>query len=213
MRREKRERKKLTFFGVPFACIALVAVVFSHIGWLVENIARAFLVGEIDARFYILPFISAYGAIPFAFHAILRSPNDIKFFGKELPLKEGLRARIIKNVIAYIMMVLFVYIAELAVGNLWDKLFGVKLWDYRSYPLNFTRYTSLPTSLAFGTGGFILYKTVYKWLLNAFCNAPYKIITVLAAVLGILIILDTVNMILYMAVMKDAPMLWSIDLR
>lgn len=214
MKEEKTEnkRQKLTFFGIPVASITLVAIVFSNIGWIVENVFRIFIEGTIDARFYILPFISAYGIIPFAFHAILRAPSDIKFFGKDLPLKDGKRKKIVKNVIAFIMMVLFVYIAELAVGNLWDKLFGVQLWDYSMYPLSFTRYTSLPTSLGLGMGGFVLYKTVYKWLLNLFCKAPYNVITVLSVVLGALIILDTVNMILYMAVMKEAPMLWSIDL-
>jgi uncharacterized membrane protein len=214
MRNIKRKMgdEAVKFFGVPLACVVLTAVLFSHVGWLVENVARIFLHRTIDARFYVLPFISAYGMIPFAYQAILRSPDDIRFFGKDLLPSDNVRNRVAKNVIAYIMMVIFVFLAELAVGNLWDGLLGVKLWDYSSFPLSITQYTSLPTSILLGLFGFVLYKVVYGRLLRAFCRMPYGKVRTLATVLASLIMLDTVNMILYMVIKGEAPMLWSISL-
>lgn len=213
MRKEKKVKSRKTFFGVPLTALMLVAVVFSHIGWWVENIARIILTGKFDARFYILPFISAYGTIPFAFHGILRSPDDIRFCGKRLPISDSKYGRVITNVLALLCMILFVFAAELLVGNAFDLLFGVKLWNYSGHPLHFTRYTGVLTSLGFGTGAFVLYKTVYKWLLSAFCSAPGRVVTVVACVLSALILLDTLNMILYTAVVGEAPMLWSINVR
>lgn len=209
----KKEKTRITYFGVPLTVLMLVAVVFSHIGWWVENIARVILVGKIDARFYILPFISAYGTIPFAFHGILRSPDDIRFFGKRLSVPDGRLGKLLTNALAWICMVAFVFAAELLVGNAFDILFGVKLWNYSGHPLHFTRYTGVLTSLGFGTGAFVLYKTVYKWLLSAFSAAPKRAIGAIACVLSALIILDTANMILYTATVGEAPMLWSFEVR
>lgn len=212
-RNSKTKRAPLTFFGLPFASIALVSAAFAAIGWVAENIMRFIMVGTLDARFYVLPFISAYGCIPFAFHAFLRSPSDIRFFGKKLPIRNERAYKILTNIIAYISMLLFVFVVELAIGHLWDYLFDVQLWDYRWYPMHFTRYTSVPTTLVLGSIGFVLFKTAYKWLLGCFSRFSYTWIKVLATVLWILIALDTINMILYMAVMGEAPMLWSVKLR
>ncbi len=212
--KEKTEKKKreLCFFGIPLSPMVMVAVVFANIGWIVENCARIYFAGSIDARCYILPFISAYAVIPFAFHAVLGDPRDIKFFGKRLTFGGGF-AWVLTDVFAFLAMAVFVFVAELIVGNLWDFLFGVKLWNYSAHPLHVTRYTGVLTSLAFGGGAFILYKTVYKWLLAAFCRAPRKPINILAWVFASLMLLDTLIMIVYMAVVGEAPMLWKIQVR
>ncbi len=206
-------RRAVTFFGVPLAPMVLVAVVFSAIGWIVENCVRIYFAGCIDARSYILPFISAYGVIPFAFHAVLADPRDMKFFGKKLSLGGGRKGAFLNAVLAFLAMSAFVFVAELIVGNLWDFLFGVELWDYSARPLKVTQYTCVPICLALGAGAFVLYKTVYARLLSAFCRAPRKAVTVLAWVFATLILLDTLIMIVYMAVFGEAPMLWRIQLR
>ncbi len=212
-RKNEKNSTVLTFFGVPLANLVLVAVVFSNIGWIVENLARIYFAGCIDARFYVLPFISAYGIVPFVFQACLRSPDDIRFFGMKNKLSDIRKGRLLTNFIAFVFMAAFVFVAELAVGNLWDALFGVQLWDYTAHPLKVTRYAGLFPSLAFGLGAFLLYKTVYKWLLAAFAKRPYKRCKIFAWIFGTLIILDTIGMILYMAIFGEEPMLWKIQIR
>ncbi len=213
MKKENREKQKvLTYFGIPLAHLVLVGVVFANIGWIVENIARIIFAGCIDARFYILPFISAYAVIPFAFHGFLRSPDDIRFFGKENKLAKKRGGKLLTNFIAFLFMAVFVFVAELSVGNLWEGLFGVQLWNYSAHPLKVTRYAGFFPSVLLGGGAFLLYKTVYKWLLKAFARAPYKRCKIAAWILASLILADTAIMILYMALTGKEPMLWKIQL-
>lgn len=58
--------------------LCFFSIIFSAIGWIVENLSRLFAYGIIDNRFHILPFIGAYGLIPFAFIAIGK-PNEFSF--------------------------------------------------------------------------------------------------------------------------------------
>lgn len=103
---------------------------------------------------------------------------------------------------------------EFVVGNAWDLMFGVQLWNYSNLPLQVTQYAGLIPSLGYGTGAFLLFKFAYAPLLNLLRRkANFRAAKIIAIVLGSLIVLDTLVMGLHIAIDGYAPMLWQIRLR
>ena len=99
-------------------------------------------------------------------------------------------------------------------GNLWDKAFGVQLWNYSNLPLQVTQYAGLIPSLGYGIGAYILFKFVQTPLLKLLQRkCPFKVAKIIDLTLGVLIVLDTLAMVLQIIIFKRAPLLWRIYLR
>ena len=195
-----------------FIYLCVLGIAMSFIGWLAENLARSVMVGIFDARFYILPFISAYALIVFAFYYLIGDPNDVTFLGRRIFKTRTKKTVILSNLVSLLFCFAFVFIAELVVGNLWDILFGVELWNYLNQPLHITQYTGVLPMLFFGGGGFILSKFVFLPSLRFLQNKmPYKAAVILVSVLGSLILIDTLRMIILMPILGEAPIYWSYD--
>ena len=209
------EKKRWKILGVEFVYLWFFGIGVAFLGWFVENLARALgSPATWDCRFHLLPFISPYGLLPLAFHVALGDPDDLVIFGKRLFREKTRKSVICSNVIAFVFMCLGVFLGELAVGNLWDALFGVKLWDYTGYPLTLTQYTSIVTTLGLGAGAYLLFRFVYKPLLHLIrARVSFKVAKWVSCTLGVAIVLDTVVMIVFLAVFKEAPMYWSISFR
>lgn len=210
----KSGNKRFIINGVEFIYLYLFGIIIALFGWIVENTAKAISQGIIDSRFHILPFISPYGLIVFAFHILLKDPDDITIFGKKLFKEKTRKTKVYSNIISYVVICLFVFFGELVVGNMWDIFFGVKLWNYSEMPLHVTQYAGLIPTLGYGSGAYLIFKFLYKPILNLirkkvkFTHA--KIITL---TLGVLIVLDTLFLIFQIIVFKQAPVYWSITLR
>lgn len=199
--------KKRTFYN-----LCLMAIGMAFIGWTVENTFRLFKAGVLDSRFHILPFISPYGLIIFAFYFVIGDPDDFTFFGRRLFKEKNRKTKILSNLTTVSLIFFFVFFGELAVGNLWDALFGVELWNYSSLPLHVTQYTGLVSTLGFGIMAYVILKFIYRPVLNLLQKRmSYKIARAISCTLGVAIVLDTVRMIICMAVLNEAPMYWSIS--
>ena len=210
---ERNSNKRFTVLGVEFVYLYLVGMIFAFIGWCAENTAKLVIGGTIDSRFHILPFIAIYVSISFAFHIALGSPNNIVFFGKRIFKSETPKTKILSNVISFVGISLAVFLGELVVGNMWDILFGVKLWNYSKLPLHLTQYTSIVSTLGFGAGAYLIFKFIYNPLLNLFRNKlSYKVAKWIVLTLGVLIAADGLRMILCIIFMGEAPMCWRIKL-
>ena len=207
------EKKRLTIFGVEFVYLAVLGIGMAFVGWLAENTVKAVTDGIIDSRFHVLPFISPYALIPFAVHIALGSADDIAFFGKKLFKVSTKKTKVLSNIITIAVICGAVFLGELAVGNLWDILFGVQLWDYSDLPLQVTQYAGLIPSLGYGIGAWLLFKFAYTPLLNL-CRKKlnFKVAKIIVAVLGTLIVADTVIMCIHIAVTGEALMLWQLHL-
>ena len=108
-------------------------------------------------------------------------------------------------------MCMFVFLGELVVGNVWDIFFGVELWNYSSMPLPLTQYTSIFTTLGYGCGVFLIFKFIYKPILNLIRRkVNYTVAKVICLTLGVAIFLDTLYMMLSIIIYGEAPMYWSI---
>jgi uncharacterized membrane protein len=206
------EKKRFKVMGVEFIYLYLVGMVFAFIGWIAENAFKFAVSGVIDARFHVLPFIAIYISISFAFHIALRSPDDIVIFGKRIFKEQTLKTKILSNLISFLSISCVVFLGELAVGNLWDILFDVKLWNYSSHPLHLTRYTSIISTFGFGGGAYLIFKFIYNPLLNFFKNKlSFKTAKIIVSTLGVLIAIDGIMMIILSIVLGEAPMLWRIQ--
>lgn len=207
------QKKRFTILGVEFVYLFLIGIVFAFIGWVAENTAKFCISGVIDSRFHILPFISPYLLVSFAFHIALGSPDDLVFFGKRVFKERTRKTVILSNVIAWLTITFFVLVGELAVGNMWDAFFGVELWNYSKHPLHITQYTSILSFGGFGLGAYLIFKFLYRPLLNlARKKVNYTAAKWIVGILGTLIILDTVRMMLSIIILGEAPNFWRIDL-
>lgn len=208
------ERERFTVFGVEFAYLGLLGILTAFAGWITENTFKAITDGVIDARFHTLPFISAYAFIPFALHILLGSADDIAVFGKRLFKESTKKSKISSNVLTYVICCSMVFLGELGVGLMWDKLFGVMLWDYSEMPLHITKYTGVIPMFGFGTGVYLLFKFVHTPLLKFARNKiPLTAAKIIVSTLGTLIMLDMLWLIVQIIFNHEAIMLWRIILR
>lgn len=210
---EIKEEKRLTLFGVEFVYLYLFGIGFAFLGWVAENTARLIGLGILDSRFHILPFISPYLLIVFALHLLLCDPDDISFFGIRLFKVKTKKTVIFSNIICFSLICSFVFLGELVVGNLWEILFGVKLWNYETLPLSVTQYAGLVPTLGYGGGAYIIFKFFYKPLLKLIrTRISFKVAKIINLTLGVLIVLDTSLLMFNMIAFGEAPMYWMIKI-
>lgn len=207
------EKKALTVYGEEFVYLAALGICLSFVGWATENAARAVMAGVIDSRFHILPFIAPYSLIAFAYHILFKDPDDAAFFGRKIFRKKTFKNKLFSNVLCYVLTCAFVFLGELAVGNGFEKLFGVKLWNYEGQKFHFTRYTSLLSTFGFGTGAYLFFAFGYIPCLRAVERLGHKRAKIITLTLGTLILLDNIVLIIYICITHTAPVYWSISIR
>lgn len=206
-------KKRFTVFGVEFVYLYLFGIIFAFVGWIAENAFKLAVSGVMDSRFHILPFISPYALIPLALHIALRSPDDLTVFGKRIFKERTKKSVILSNITTFTVICLAVFLGELAVGNLWDSLFGVQLWNYSKHPLHLTQYTSVISTFGFGTAAYLIFKCLYDPVIKLFREkVSYKTAKIICLTLGVLIVLDTVRMMLSIVIFGEAPNFWRVEL-
>ncbi|MDY4592279.1 MAG: hypothetical protein SO434_02620 [Eubacteriales bacterium] len=207
----RQVRKPFTIFGVEAVYLCVLGIATAFLGWLAENIVKIISNGTFDCRFHLLPFISPYALIVFAVHIVFGNPDNIAPFGRQLFRNDNPYSKICSNILVLAIIYIFVFFGELIVGNTWEILFGVKLWNYSSSPLHVTQYAGLIPTLGYGTGAYLLFRFVHtpslKFLQK---NMTHKTALILSCTLGVLIVLDTLIMILVTAITRQAPMYWSV---
>ena len=127
-----------------YALGILVAVI-SFLGFVVENIWLAMTKGYINNRNMNAPFLLGYGLLIVVFYLILGTPNRMVL---PLSLQKKLRKRG-KYILYFFCALLAVCICEIVLGGVVEKLCGIEYWNYQNIPLHITKYTSIPTSMAF----------------------------------------------------------------
>ncbi len=211
--RKVNGHKRLKIFGVEFVYLYFLGICMAFLGWVLENAGRVVTYGIIDSRFHILPFISPYALVVFAFHLVLGNPDSITFFGHKVFKQDTLRTMVLSNILTVVLFCVLTFFGELAIGNLWDKCFGVQLWDYSSQPLHVTQYAGVIPMLLYGVGCYVLFKLLYMPSLKLVRKKMnYNVARIICYTLGILIVLDTLRMMICIMAFGEAPMIWSITL-
>lgn len=118
----------------------------SFIGYVVENLFKLVMNGYVDNRYMFLPFLLGYGLFIAAIGILIGTPNNLFPLSKRQPkLKKP-----VVYLFYFLLTALLVSAGELALGYAVEAIGGFNYWDYSKLPLNFTKYTSLPTSVGFG---------------------------------------------------------------
>lgn len=210
---ENKEKKRLTVMGIEFVYLYLFGIGVAFVGWIAENIVKIASQGCFDCRFHILPFISPYALIPFAFQILLGDPDRLAIFGHRLFKKDSLRNKILSNIICFVTICLAVFLGELAIGSMWEALFDVRLWDYSNLPLQANKYAGLIPSLGYGGGAYIIFRFIYKPVLSLMRRkVNFGVAKIICATLGVLIVLDTLAMVIQIIVLGQATMYWQVQL-
>lgn len=125
--------------------LGIMAAVVSFLGFVVENVWLAITKGYIDNRNMNAPFLVGYGMLILVMYFILGTPKDL------LILKKSKRnmPKWASVIIYFVLSFFVVSIAEIALGVIFEKVSGIKYWNYSMLPLHFTQYTSVPTSMGF----------------------------------------------------------------
>lgn len=123
-----------------------MVVLSSFIGYVVENAFKLIMNGYIDNRYMFLPFLLGYGFFIAVIGIFIGTPQNL------FPLsKRNLKlSKPLGFLVYFIASTILVSVGELVLGFAVEWIGGFSYWDYTSLPLNFTKYTSLPTSLGFG---------------------------------------------------------------
>lgn len=196
-----------------FKALNILGIGCAFIGWIIENVIRMIGKGVIDSRYHILPFIPEYALIPFAFFLLLGDANDITVFGKRLFKNKNTKTKILSNIICLFIICLAVFLGEQIVGMVYEKLFGVELWNYTYQPLHFTKYTSTLSVFGYGLGAWLLFKFVfgplYKALLKVVAN---KALSAVMWILSALMAADALLLLFQIAIGGSLPVYWAIYL-
>lgn len=207
---QEKNKKHFTIYGVEFVYLFLLSIGMAFLGWVAENTVKLVSNGVIDSRFHIFPFLSPYMLVVFAYHILLRDPDDPAFFGKKLFKSIDTKRKAVSHVAMWLMMCGMVFVGEFVIGNLWEILFGVQLWCYTT-PFTLTQYAGLFQALGYGTGAYVIFVFLYKPALRFVTEkVPFKTAKTIDIVLGSLILLDSLFMFICIIFFHQAPMYWTI---
>lgn len=214
LRENAGQKKRLKVFGVEFAYLYFLGIVMAFFGWVAENLVRFVTLGIIDSRFHVLPFIPVYGLIVFAVQILFGDTNDVAVFGKKIFKEQNRRNKILSNLICLLLMYFAVFFGELVVGNVWEAVSGVQLWNYNTLPLHVTQYAGLIPTLGYGTGAYLLARFCFCPAVRLLQRkANYKVILIIDCTLGVLLPVDELAMFLQIIIFQEAPVYWQIFLR
>lgn len=201
----------IKLYDYDISYLWLASLIFAHLGYWVENLFRLFSKGILDSRNQILPFLFCYSIAMWALYLALGTPKKARFFAKQL--FDGRTKENRLNSLLYYFSVVFIFIfsGEIVVGEMFEAISGIQLWNYSGIPFHVTQYTSIPTTIALSVGVIILMEYFFTPLMNALQKIPRKLVLIIDYVLGTLIVADWLIMIISINVFKIAPNYWSVQ--
>lgn len=189
-----------------FYALCMIAAIVSFLGFVVENIWLAFTQGCINNRSMIFPFLFGYGIAIALIYLILGTPNHPRLLGKKLALNSEL-----KRILFYLGAVMIcVSLGEILLGTLVEKVCGFEWWNYTRIPLHITKYTSIPTSLAFGLIITTFMKFFFEPLMTYFEGWNETVLKVTAITLLVIMLGDFVYAAYTMFKKKGTVIRWQI---
>jgi cellulose synthase/poly-beta-1,6-N-acetylglucosamine synthase-like glycosyltransferase len=154
-----------TKFKHDFCYLCVIALLFSFVGFVIENVVKVIATCTIDNCNYILPFNAAYGLMAFLFH-IIGKPYTPSIFGIEIIKSHSLKTKIISNIIYFIILFGLILGGEIAIGYFWHLVIHVDIFDYSKWALHITKYAEFFTTLGITTLFYLFLKFVYHPILN-----------------------------------------------
>lgn len=190
-----------------FALIMVIIVV-SFLGFCVENVFISLNHGFVDNRNMVLPFLLGYGLAILAYYLLFGTPQNPLFFGTPISFSTSLKSTLYCFVISFIG----VSIGEIILGYATEWCCGIVWWNYSQIPMHITKYTSVPTSLAFATLITVFMKYMFSPLISLFSKINPEILGFLSVLLLFLLSLDAINSALYMFKNHSTLNIWRFNI-
>lgn len=168
-----------------FALCMIITVV-SFLGFAVENIWLAATKGYINNRNMYLPFLLGYGLAIAAIYLLFGTPSKFAFLGKKVNGGSSFS----KMFLYFLAVMVCVSVGEIVLGTVVEKTCNVIWWDYTDLPLNITRYTTLPTSVAFSALITIFMQHFFEPLKDWFMKWNFQRLRFVSTVCIIVLIAD-----------------------
>ncbi len=179
-------------FGLTYYQILWYFLIYSFLGWIVEVIFHAVVLGKVINRGFLNgPLCPVYG---FGMLFVLCAANVVEDSGLAA-VKTG-QTDSPGTLYLFLGGMALATIVELIAGMLLDVLFHTKLWDYSDKPFNFKGYICLEFSILWGLGITMIVRILHPILENSGTKMqnllPEKYGWALLAVLYATAIADTV---------------------
>lgn len=165
----------------------LLNILLSFIGWAYETTVMFFMTGGFQNRgFLSLPLCPIYGSTLMTIYFLVGTPDE----GRGL-LKNA-ENPLVRSIVYLFAAFLAPTVAELLVGAVFDRFFGVWLWSYNGLPLNFRGYISLPISVLWMVMIFFFMKFLFPPIKKTVFKIPKTAAVVLAVTLAVVVGADLV---------------------
>lgn len=182
----------------------LMFMLISCIGWCMETAYVFLCFGRLSDRgFLSMPFCPIYGASILAVYFAVGTPQGgvlqpLFAKAKGLPLPARAAAYAGLYLLYFLAAALIPTAAEFLTGLFFDKLFGIRLWDYTDRPFNILGYVCLPMSALWGlliTAAMALLWTPLEKLL---ARIPQRAAKAVAFTLAALLLIDFCGNFIYL---------------
>lgn len=106
-----------------------------------------------------------------------------------------------------------VCISEIVLGEVVEKLCGFEYWNYENIPLHITKYTSIPTSIAFAAIITFFMGVCFEPLMALILQMDVRWMKILSVVFMTVMGIDFIASFRMMIKRKDYYLKWKISLR
>ncbi len=186
----------------------LIIAIVSFLGFWVENIWLSITKGYMDNRNMRLPFLLGYGLAMVAIFGMFGTPQAPRFF--HIPI--SIDSTFGRSAIYFGITCLCVMVGEIALGTFVEKTTGIVWWNYTRLPLHITKYTSIPTTLAFGGLITTFMGCFFSPLYTYFSHSNSKVWMMVAFVLMALMVIDFMMSAIGMFKTKELLKIWKINM-
>lgn len=191
-----------------YAYVLIVAVV-SFLGFAVENVWLFATKGYMDNRNMYFPFLLGYGLAVIGIFSVFGTPMVPRL----LTFRIGLSSPLARMGVYFLLVMISVSVGEILLGTVVERLCHLHWWDYTRLPLHITRYTSIPTSVAFSLIITLFMRFCFYPLFGFFMSWEDTALKIVATTVGIIMMLDFVINFGGMIVKKATRRCWKIDFR
>lgn len=169
-----------------FSRFVLIFLCISFLGWAMETVYVSLNNGRYCKRGFLhLPFCTIYGFTILAIYCFIGTPKEGGLFLRKLEGK--------KRILPYILLAMLIpSIAELITGIFFDKVFGIRLWQYFSYKFNLNGYICLEVSTAWGGLITMFMGFIFPHIKNGVARIPDTSANILASVMLVSVCSDWV---------------------
>lgn len=155
------------------------------------------------------PFLLGYGLLIMFMYFTIGTPGKLA----EWKIFKKAKTKFAKYMVYFLCAMLIVSISEIVLGVVVEELCGFEYWNYSNIPLHITKYTSVPTSMAFATMiTFVmgkLFNPIMNWIVQVDCTW----IRVLSIILIVIMALDFIISFYHMIHNRNFYLKWKIIFR